>query len=261
MRRKLWTTVLLVLLCAAQTACYLPSASRRAGRMIADGWNREERGALVAFTGPAMTVVAFGDFLVHFLIPLHYDGYFLTDRREPVHKWFKAYPGPQRSLEEVAVLCKTKRALHIASIQGPYDDQPKEARHEAWHFPECLEVLPAEYRLTVEYYARRHYDTNSHDSTFTTESTTPAVVDWVARAGTVYRMDALLGKVEPAPGTERPGSTIKRVPKSKHKLGTSEFLLDVGTWYVLIEPVESWDDLDAPVLEYRARWARYETLR
>lgn len=261
MRRQLGTKVLLVLLSAATLACYLPSASRRAGRMIADGWDTDARGARVAVTGPAMTIVALGDFLVHALIPLHYDGYFLTDRREPKQKWFKAYPGPQRSLEQVAILCKAKRELHVASIQGPYDDQPKEARHEAWHFPECLEVLPAEYRLTVEYYARRHYDTNSQDSTFTTESTTPAVVDWAAEAGTVYRMDALLGKVEPAPGTERPGSTIKRIPQGRHKLGTSEFLLDIGTWYVMVEPVLSWDEIEVPALEVRANWARYETLR
>jgi len=256
--RGLARVLLTLLLCAVLGGCYLPSALRRSQRIVAGGFDWSEHGAWVAATGPAMTVVAAGDLLVHAFVPLHYDGYFLLDRREPRHKWFWAYRGPMLPLDQVAVLCKTKDSLHIAGIQGRFDFEPREARHEAWHFPECIEVVPGTYYLTVEYYSRRHYDTNSQLGTFTTESTTPAVVEWDARAGVVYRMDSRLGALSPGPGTQGSGSTIREIPQSKRKLGTSRFALDVGTWYVIVTPIASFSELEQPVLEYRAAWQRYE---
>ena len=253
--------LLALVFCVCLGACYLPSALRRSHGILSGGWDWDEHGAWVAATGPGMTVVAAGDLLVHAFVPLHYDGYFLVDRREPRNKWFRAYRGPMLPLDRVAVLCKARDSLHIAGIQGRFDFEPREARHEAWQFPECIEAVPGTYQLTVEYYSRRHYNTNSQLGTFTTESTAPAVVEWQAHAGVFYRMDSRLGAITPGPGTQGPGSAVRQIPQSRRKLGTSRFALDVGKWYVIVTPIVSLSELEQPVLEYRAAWERYESVR
>ena len=62
-----------VLLCAALAGCFAPSAARRSGRIIADGWDVDRHGGYAAFTGPTMSLLAIPDFVVHALVPLHYD--------------------------------------------------------------------------------------------------------------------------------------------------------------------------------------------
>ena len=89
--RRLWLPLLLV---ACVAGCYVPSAGRRATRIVERGWDVDDRGALMILTGPVALVHATADFAIHALVPLDYDGYFLVDRREPSVQWFRRYAGP-----------------------------------------------------------------------------------------------------------------------------------------------------------------------
>jgi hypothetical protein len=242
---------LLLLLFAS--ACYMPSAGRRAGRILAQGWDPDERGALMALTGPVSIVHATADFAVHALVPLDYDGYFLVDRREPEVQWFRRYGGAMRPLEQVSILCHAERATFVAGIREQGSTEWREARNQSWQFPKCIEVLPGRYELAVDYLLRRSDDARDEKTTMHVESTEPSLVSWNAEAGGVYLLRAALGERKPAPGP----APRSRLSKSQ-SLGTSWLTLEVSDWVAEIERVESWQAIGVPVPEHRAAWARYE---
>ena len=251
--RRSWLAALAV---ACLLGCYAPSAGRRAGRILERGWDPDARGALMILTGPVSVVHASADFLVHALVPLDYDGYFLVDRREPKTQWFRRYGGPMRPLDQVAILCHADRATFVAAMRDASAPEWRQARDENWQFPVCIEVLPGSYELAVSYLSRRTDDARDKKSTTHVESTEPSTVIWNARAGGVYRLRAVAGDAKPAPGP----APRSRISKSQ-SLGTSWLTLEVSDWWAEIEPLPSLDALGEPVLEYRAAWERYESDR
>jgi hypothetical protein len=246
------------LLCLALAGCFAPSAARRSGRMIADGWDGDRHGGYVALTGPGMMLVALPDFVVHSLIPIHYDGYFFVDRREPPQKWFRFYTGPIQPLEKVAILCSRERSTTVTTIRSERHERATFARHQKWHYPQCIEVLPGTYELKVDFYSRETFKRDLSVATYSTESTAPASITWTPGAGQVYELWAQLGNVSPTPGTGYKGTTIKRLTRSKTNLGASEFTLDEGHWLAIVEPVPSVESFHYPVLEHRDAWRRFE---
>lgn len=256
-----WVAALTALLCLAIAGCYVPSAARRSGRMIADGWDRDTHGNKTFLTGPGMSLLAIADFTAHAFLPIHYDGYFLIDRNEPDEKWFRFYNGPMQALEEVAILCSRERATHVTTIRTEGHERATFARHRKWHYPQCIEVLPGTYELTVDFYSRETFRREFSVATYSTESITPATVAWSPEAGEVYELSATLGDVTPAPGVAYQGTTIKRLTRSKTNLGASEFTLDEGHWLALVEKVASLDHFEAPVVAQREAWKRYEMRR
>lgn len=251
--RHVWIPWLLV---ACLVGCYAPSAGRRSAKILEQGWDPDERGALMILTGPVSVVHATADFAVHALVPLDYDGYFLVDRREPSTQWFRRYGGPMRPLSEVALLCNAERATFIAAIRDDSAPEWRQARDQNWHFPKCIEVLPGRYELAVDYLLRRSDDARDKKSTMHVESTEPSTVRWNAEAGGIYLLRGVTGAAKPAPGP----APRSRISKSQ-SLGTSWLTLEVSDWYAEIERVDSLDALAEPVLEYRAVWGRYELVR
>jgi hypothetical protein len=229
--------------------------------MMARGWDREEFGNYVALTGPGMSLLAMGDFAIHALVPLHYDGYFLIDRTEPAQKWFRFYTGPMQPIEDVAILCNRERATTVTTIRTESQERATYARHQKWHYPQCIEVLPGSYELTVDFYSRETFRRDLTDATYSTESTSPATVTWSPKAAEVYQLSALLGDTSPTPGTAYAGTTVKRLTRSATKLGASEFTFDEGHWVAIIEKIPSIESIDAPVAEQREAWKRYEFRR
>ncbi len=250
-----------MLLCFCLAACYVPSAARRSGHMIRDGWDRETWGTYVVLTGPGMSLLAVGDFAVHAFIPLHYDGYFLVDRGEPVQKWFRLYTGPMQPIEKVAILCNRERATTVTTIRTGNEERATYARHQKWHYPQCVEVLPRTYQLEVDFYSRETLRRDFSVATYSTESTSPATVTWEAEVGGVYELSAVLGGVSPAPGMAHSGTTLKRLTRTKTTLGTSEFTVDEGHWLAIVEKIPSIASIDSPVIEHREAWKRYELRR
>ena len=245
-----------LLVCAGLAGCYAPSAGRRSAKILAQGWDPDERGALMIVTGPVSVVHATADFAVHALVPLDYDGYFLVDRREPDTQWFRRYSGPMRPLGQVAILCHVERATFVEAIRDDASPEWREARDESWQFPKCIEVLPGSYEVAVSYLIRRTEDARDKNSTTHVESTEPSSVRWNAEAGGVYSLRGVMGVAQPAPG---PGPR-SRISKSQ-SLGTSWLTLEVSDWYAEIERVPSVQALGEPVLEHRAEWERYERVR
>jgi hypothetical protein len=229
--------------------------------MIARGWDYEKHGTLVLATGPGMSLLALGDFAVHAFVPLHYDGYFLVDRGEPQQKWFRFYTGPMQPIEDVAILCNRARATTVTTIRTAEQERATYARHQKWHYPQCIEVLPGSYELSVDFYSRETFPREFAVATYSTESTSPATVAWTPVAGEVYELTAVLGDVTPSPGAAYSGTTIKRLTRSKTRLGASEFTLDEGHWLAIVEKVPSIESIEAPVLEHREAWSRYELRR
>ena len=252
---------LLVLVCTALAGCWWPSAVRRSARIVEQGFDGDRFGSYVYLTGPGSLIAATADLALHVIVPVHYDGYLLIDRREPDGKWFRAYDGPMLPLDSVAIMCKGEQGIDIRTIRRLPDSQRTEARHERWHFPKCIEVLPGTYELSVGYFARKTYDRDASTVTYNVESSAPAVVAWNAEAGWVYVMSAVLGEKKPAPGTMPPGSTVRTILPSRTQLGTSTFMLDVAKWTVRVERVSSSADLATPALEHRRRWEQYERRR
>lgn len=252
---------LAALLALSLAGCYLPSAARRSARIVRGGWDTTRWGTYVALTGPAISLYAVGDFAAHAFIPWHYDGYFLVDRNEPRQKWFRFYTGPMQPIEDVAILCNRERATTVATIQTEGQERATFGRHQKWHYPQCIEVLPGSYDLDVEFYSRETFRRDYGVASYSTESTSPAEVTWVAEAGAVYRLTALLGDVTPNPGGVFSGTTLKRLTRTKTNLGASEFTLDEGHWLAVIEKVSSVADFDSPVLEHREAWRLYELRR
>jgi hypothetical protein len=251
----------LLLLCAILAGCYAPSAARRSGKLMASGWDREKYGNWVVLAGPGMSLAAVGDFAAHALVPLHYDGYFLVDRGEPEQKWFRFYTGPMQPIEDVAILCNRERSTTVSTIRSHDQERATFARHQKWHYPQCIEVLPGTYELEVDFYSRETFPREFSVATYSTESTSPATVTWTPVTGGVYELSALLGDAAPSPGMAYSGTTIKRLTRTKTKLGASEFTLDEGHWLAIVEEVPSVESIDAPVLEHRDAWRRYELRR
>jgi hypothetical protein len=223
--------------------------------MVRDAWDSGEHGAAVLWRGPVFSIAALGDFLVHALAPIDYDGYFLVDRREPREKWFRAYGGAMRPRPEVAILCHRDRVTSIYSLRAEADETAYAARHERWHYPRCIEVLPGSYRLEVNYYSRVTADVDRDLATKTVESARPSVVDWTAEAGAIYQLRAVFGEAVEAPGDD---PNFFHAPPRSQSPGTTTYALDVSTWNVRIDRVPAVDYLDEPVLEYRERWKAYE---
>jgi len=250
-----------LLLCAVALGCYVPSAARRSARLVSDGWDTHRWGTYVVLTGPGMSLLAVGDFAVHAFVPLHYDGYFLVDRREPQQKWFRFYTGPMQPLADVAILCNRERATTVSTIRTADQERATFARHQKWHYPQCIEVLPGTYELKVDFYSRETFRRDFSVATYSTESTTPATVTWEAVAGGVYELTATLGDVTPSPGATYSGTTVKRLTRSKTQLGSSEFTLDEGHWLAIVQRVPDFESLQTPVIEQREAWRRYELRR
>jgi hypothetical protein len=255
-RKKLLGLVCVVSLCSFVTSCYLPSAVRRSARIARSGWDYAARGPWVVVTGPGGTLVATADLALNAFLPLNYDGYFLVDRRVPRRQWFRMYSGPMLPIDEVAILCNSERATNVRAIREVTEDEPSEARHERWHFPLCLEVLPGVYELEVHYYSRQTVADGSSPSTRQIESTEPSRVEWVAAAGGIYMLKGVLGEASPAPGR----APRSKIPRSR-SLGTSRFKLEVSEWNAKIERFASWGDIEEPIRQHRERWRRYERIR
>jgi hypothetical protein len=250
-----------LLLCFTLVGCYVPSAARRSARLVKQGWDRDIWGNYVVLTGPGMSILAVGDFAVHALVPFQYDGYFLIDRREPQQKWFRFYTGPVQPIDRVAILCNRERATTVTTIRTEEQERATYARHQKWHYPQCIEVLPGTYELKVDFYSRETFRKDYAIATYSTESTSPATITWQAEAGCVYLLSAVLGDVTPAPGVAYSGTTLKRLTRTSTNLGTSEFTLDEGHWLAILEKVDGFDEIDSPVLEHREAWRRYELRR
>jgi hypothetical protein len=250
---RFWLSILLV---ACIAGCYVPSAGRRSARILERGWDPDSRGALMILTGPVSLMHATLDFAVHAFVPLDYDGYFLIDRREPSVQWFQRYAGPMLPVTSVAVLCHEQRATFVEAIRDEGGPEWRAARNEDWQFPKCIEVLPGRYELAVSYLMRRTDDARDEKSTVHIESTEPSTVRWNAEAGGVYLLRAVLGERKPAPGPA-PRSRISK----RQSLGTSWLTLEVSEWVAEIAQLDSWDAVGEPVLEHRAAWARYESMR
>jgi hypothetical protein len=248
--------LLAALLAAVLAGCYVPSAGRRSAQILERGWDPDERGALMIVTGPVSLVHATLDFTVHALVPLDYDGYFLVDRREPPVQWFRRYGGPMRPLADVSILCHVERATFVEAIRDEGGAEWRAARNENWQFPKCIEVLPGRYELAVSYLKRSSEDARDAKTTSHVESTEPSTVRWTAEAGGAYLLRALFGEPKPAPGPT-PRSRLSR----SQSLGTSWLNLEVSDWLAEIERVPSWQAFGEPVLEHRAAWARYESVR
>jgi len=246
------------LLCLALAGCFAPSAARRSAHLISEAWDTDRHGALVAVTGPGTMILAIPDFLLHSLIPINYDGSFFKAAQEPPQKWFRFYDGPIQPVSEVAILCSRERATTVTTIRSENHERSTYARHQKWHYPQCIEVLPGSYELTVDFYSRETFRRDMTTATYSTESTSPATLTWEPQAGKAYELWAQLGDVSPAPGASYQGTTIKRLTRSHTNLGASEFTLDEGHWVAVVEEVPSLDYFPERVLEQREAWRRYE---
>ena len=249
-------TLLSLLLCSGLTACYVPSAMRRSAGIVSDGWDTEKRGAMVVLTGPGSLVWAIGDFVLNAIVPVRYDGYFLVDDREPTETWFRRYGGAMRPREEVAILCHQESATVVRAMRRVDENDWREARHQRWHYPECIEVLPGTYQLIVSYLLRETTGTREDMTTHHVESTEPSALRWDAAPGSLYTLSAVLGDRSPASGP-LPRSRLSR----RSDLGTSWFELEVSDWHAQIDRVASPESLNEPILAWREAWERYEALQ
>lgn len=168
--------------------------------------------------------------------------------REPEHSWFQLYPGAMRPLAEVGVLCRESRSTEIASIRAADAARAVPARHESWHFPECIEAPPGVYVLEVHYFSRDTSFERGATITETTESAVPMTASWVAEAGGLYALRAVLGGMAPLPGLE---------PRRSRETEATQGRWYLRSWELEIERVPSWDGFGRPLLEYREAWRRY----
>jgi hypothetical protein len=228
--------------------CQLPAALRRSERMLARGFDREEHGAWVLVTAPASLLLAGGNALVGSVVPL-------GPLPEPEEKWFRAYPGPMRPRDEVAVACHRERATTVERIRRSGGEWVA-ARHEPWHFPRCLEVLPGRYELEVHYFRRDTDEGSERFVTLQAESTEPSTVEWRAEAGGIYQVAAALGPRAPAAGP----APRRHVPRSR-SLGTSWWELETSAWSARVAKLASWEDAPRDVLAARDAWEAYERER
>ena len=228
--------------------CAFPEAVRRSGRLLDDGFDREEHGGWVVLTAPASVLLAGGNLLVGGFVPL-------GQPLEPEDKWFRTYDGPMLPLEQVAVLCHRNDATRVDRLRRP-GGAWVEARHRAWHFPRCIEVLPGRYELEVGYF---HRATDSGDEKLVTlqaESTEPSLVEWDAEAGALYELWAVVGPSAPAAGP-----APRRTIPSSRALGTSWWDLETSPWQARIGRVASWEAADPRHAAARRAWEEYERAR
>ncbi len=247
MYRLMPGAVLAVALSIGLSGCYVSSAAQRSRRMVSDGFDVESRGAWVAFTGPGSLLVAGGILLV---------GPFLLGPSEPRVKWFRSYPGTMLPEEQVAILCHDERATWIHAMRRTGADSWTSARHEKWHFPRCIEVLPGSYELEVHYFRRESEDDLERAVTRQAESIQPSSARWEAAAGGLYRLTSRIGAPVASPGPV----PRRHIPRSR-SLGTTWWDLQESEWTVEIERLRSWDAWDEPVREHRQAWMDYEGVR
>jgi hypothetical protein len=225
--------------------CQLPNALRRSERMLREGFDAEERGGWVLLTAPASLLAAGGNALVGGFVRL-------GPPPEPEVKWFRSYAGPMLGRDRVAVLCHRARATSVDRVRRP-EGEWVAARHEPWHFPLCLEVLPGRYELEVQYFRRDTDDASERFVTFQAESTEPSVVEWRAEAGGIYEVFAVLGPRAPAAGP----APRRHVPRSR-SLGTSWWELETSSWSARIARLASWEAAAPAVQAARGAWESYE---
>ena len=247
MVRQMSGVVLALALSVGLSGCYVSSAAQRSRRIVADGFDVESRGAWVAFTGPGSLLVAGGTMLV---------GPFFLGPSEPRIKWFRSYPGKMLPVEQVAILCHGDRATWIHAMRPMGSDLWTRARHEKWHFPRCIEVLPGSYELEVHYFLRDSEDDVERAVTRQAESTQPSSARWEAEAGGLYRLTARVGDPVPSQGPV----PRRHIPRSR-SLGTTWWDLQESEWTVWIERLPSWEAWDEPVREHRQAWMDYEAVR
>ena len=164
MARALAAACLLLPLLAS---CYLAPAIQRSRERAAQGWDVDSQGANVVWAGPGMTAWALGELAVGAFRP----------PQEPDHVWFRAYNGPMRPLGDVAVLCHREHATNVQTLRDESSGVALPARHQRWHFPECIEVLAGSYELRVNYYSRDVSEANSELKSLTAESTRASVAE------------------------------------------------------------------------------------
>lgn len=216
--------------------------------MLERGFDREEHGGWVVLTAPAALLLAGGNLLVGSVVPL-------GAPLEPEHKWFRSYTGPMLAREQVSVVCHRARATRVDRVRRPGGPWI-EARHEPWHFPRCLEVLPGRYELEVSYFHRATTRGDEDLVTLQAESTEPSQVAWEAEAGALYEIWAVLGPRGPAAGP----APHRHVPRSR-SLGTSWWDLETSPWQARIGRAASWDAADPELLAARRAWEAYEAAR
>jgi hypothetical protein len=226
-------------------ACQLPNALGRSKRMIRSGFDADEHGRWVVFTGPASVLLAGGNALVGSFVRL-------GPPPEPGSKWFRSYGGPMLPRTEVAVVCHRSRATSVDRIRRSGGTWVA-ARYEPWHYPRCLEVLPGLYELEVQYFRRDTDEGGERLVTLQAESTEPSVVEWRAEGGVLYEIWPTLGDREPAAGP----APRRHIPRSR-SLGTSWWELETSPWSARIAPVESWEAADPGIVEARRIWEAYE---
>jgi hypothetical protein len=228
--------------------CAFSDAARRSERLLDDGFDREEHGGWVVLTGPGAVLLAGGNLLVGSFVPL-------GPPLEPDEKWFRTYDGPMLPLDRVAVLCHRNEATRIDRMRRPGGAWVA-ARHRAWHYPRCLEVLPGRYELEVGYFHRATDRGDEQLVTLQAESTEPSGVAWEAEAGALYELWVVVGPRAPASGP----APRRHVPRSR-ALGTSWWELETSAWQARIGRVASWDDADPAHAAARRAWEEYERAR
>lgn len=250
--RRLTSRAVLALALACLFACYASSAARRSERIVAKGFNFEDRGPWLLVTGPGSLVLAGANMLVGSVLPIGGG----VDPREPEAKWFHSYDGAMRPGKQVAIVCNRERSTIVTGIREVPGGAWRDARHEKWHFPVCIEALPGSYELEVHYFVRDHLADSDESVTRQAESTAPSVVRWSAEAGAVYVLTAYLGDAQPSSAMP----PQRHIPRSR-ALGTTWWELEEADWYARIERQGSWDALEGPVVEQRRAWVSYESRR
>jgi hypothetical protein len=225
LRRFVVGAVIALFASSLLSSCYLPAALSRSRRMVRDGFDVGRRGAWVLVTGPGSLLAAGG------------------------------YRGEILPVEAVAILCGRERATRIERIRRAGGSWVA-ARHEKWHVPRCIEVLPGRYELEVHYFLRETEGGRERVVTRQAESTEPSLVEWNADAGGLYLLSAALGPPAPASGTP----PRRHIPRSR-SLGTSWWELETSEWTARIERLPSWESVDEPLREHRRVWIEYERRR
>jgi hypothetical protein len=242
---KLYSMSVVLLLAAS---CALPDAARRSSELLRRGWDIDSNGAKVMLTGPVSTLRAAVELAAYSVV--RPDG----PQLEPQVKWFHLYERPMRGTDEIAILCHLDPATHIVTIRDVHEPIAVQARHEQWHYPECIEVLEGDYELTVGYYSRNTVEKALKAKTTTTESTKHSTTRWQAEPGSVYLLAAVIGKPVRAPG-EAPAYRVR--PRSKD-LWTYEYKLEVSHWKAAIVQLGSDDRLLQNIVSNRDQWRRHE---
>jgi hypothetical protein len=249
MRPMIFRLALASALLSLLSGCYASGAWRQSKRIVRGGFNLEDRGLAIFVTAPGSLLLAGGNLMVASVLPIGGG----VDPREPDVKWFRDYDGKMRSGNEVGILCHRDRATWVTGIRSASGGAWRDARHEKWHFPTCIEVLPGRYELEIHYFDREHDDDREQSVTRQAESTTPSRVAWNAQAGGVYLLGVRLGTAQPSQAVP----PQRHIPRSR-ALDTTWWELEESDWYASIERYASWDSLQGPVVEQRRAWMEYE---